>query len=258
LSDELEERLQGFPFEVQAILSRLPPAANPAQAFESMKRRLTESLYQRLFVALLGLKTWVRLREQGKAAQFLGGARHRALTGQLGNFRFRLPLLESLNARAGIVLDVLDSLPGDPWGGGSQRFPVEPFTRAWGFYVSYHVTGEGLTRLHRMLPRFDAATYWKVMQESLRQGLAKGTGHVKLAQLLNSIHKGAGEAGLLALVELLREPPGTLRFVLNQALAPLPDLSLDERLSQFERWAALVNEARRHSLANAIRPGEIE
>jgi hypothetical protein len=258
LSDELEERLQGFPFEVQSILSRLPPAPNPAQAFESMKRRLTESLYQRLYVALLGLKTWLHLREQNKAAQFLGGTRHRALTGQLGNFRFRLPLLESLNARAGIVLDVLDSLPGNQWGGGSQRFPVEAFTRAWGFHVSYRVTGEALTGLNRMLPRFDAPTYWKVMQESLRQGLARGTVDLQLAELLSQIHTGSGAEGLRALVELLQEPPGTLRFVLHQAAAPLAEGSMAERLEQFGRWAALVIEARQRSLSNAIRPGDTE
>jgi hypothetical protein len=252
LSDELEEKRAALPFEIHAILRRLPPTANPTQAFQAMQRRLSESLYQRLYGALLELKAWIRLREQGRAAEYLGGKRHRALKGQLSNFRFRLPLLRSMNARVGIVLDVLEA---SPEGGRALRFPVEPFARAWSHFVSYRVTGEALHRARSLLPRFDAPTYWRAMDEAVRQAVARGPGHFHVVHLLGRLRERAGDRGLRVLTDLLQQPPGTWRFVIHQALAePPPGEPSEARLAQLDAWAELVLEARRRSLEHAILP----
>lgn len=259
LSDELEAKRAALPFEIHAILSRMPPrsgtAEKPAQAFQAMQRRLAESLYQRLYTALLGLKTWLRLREQGKHQDFLGGERHRALKGQLSNFRFRLPLLRAMNARLGIVLDILDAHPEE----GRAGFPIEPFARAWSHFVSFRVTGEALAGSPRLLPRFDAAAYWRGMDQAVRQALARGAGYFHVVYLLGRLRERAAaeakEDGLRVLAGLLPDPPGTWRFVIQQALSPALEGDPAARLVQLDEWAGIVLEARRRSLEHAIGTG---
>lgn len=250
LSDELARQRDAFPFEVHAILQRMPPAKDPDKAFNALRRRISQSLYQRLYTALLDLKTWLRVADQGRAESFLAGERHAALKGQVSNFRFRRPMLASLNVRLGIVLDALEASPA---GDKAKRFPVEAFGRAWSYYVSYRVTGQALEADGGLLPKFDAARYWQAMDAAIEQALGRGPDHFRLVALLRDLDREAG-GDLAVLAELLLDPPGTFRFLVNQALAA-GDGEAPGR-EQIARWAGTVMAARAERLKHRITAGE--
>ncbi|MEE8555438.1 MAG: hypothetical protein V3T00_06230 [bacterium] len=258
LSEELEAQLAAFPFEVHTLLQRMPPAANPDKAFRALQRKLSQSLYQRLYTALLDLRTWFQARERGRNEAFLKGARHRSLKSAVHNFTFRRPLLRAMNARLGIVLDSIEAAPS----AGREarpRSPVEAFSRAWSYFVSFRVTGEALAAQPALLPRFDARKYEQAMERAVTRAIGRGPGHFHLVHLLGCIRRRAGAEGLRALTEMLLDPPGTLRFVVNQALAPPPESGappLEERLEQLEQWAGAVLAARETTLRNRIVVGE--
>ncbi len=87
--------------------------------------------------------------------------------------------------------------------------------------------------------------------------MSERPGPAHLAFCLREIHRLAGEAQLDVLLELLRNPSGTFRFTVSQALAPPPEgQGSGERLEQLTRWAQLVVQAREASRRNAIMAGE--
>ena len=99
------------------------------------------------------------------------------------------------------------------------------------------------------------------MDQAVTRAIGRGPGHFHLVHLLGCIRRRAGAEGLRALTEMLLDPPGTLRFVVNQALAPSPESgapTLEERLDQLEQWAVAVLAARETTLRNRIVVGESE
>ena len=261
LSEDLARKKTAFPFEVHELLARMPPTDNPQRAFKSLSNKLINSIYQRLYTALLIIDAWSRQRDQGREEAFRASERFQSLKGQLANFRFRLPLLDALHIKIGVVLDVAESAGAQDGARKTRRrFPVEGFTRAWAHLIP-HVLIAGYFNKKGTVKGFDPAQYWQSVEDSLRQQVAEAPGPYHLAYCLRQVHAGAGGDGIAVLLELLRNPSGTFRFTVNQALAPAAGEqagSPDKRLQQLAKWADVVVQARQASLKNAIVPGEAD
>lgn len=248
LSPEMARRKAQFPLEVHAIMTRLPPQFDPEQRFRSLCKRIENSIYQRLYHAFLLLRHGLRLASQGKSLKEAGALG--ALKGLAAYFRFRRPLLEAHFARMGVVLDLAEATALAERKRQS-RFPVEPFTRAWGQFIAHALLADWLARNPGRPASFDAAHYWRSVEEVLNAQCATAD-VARLALLLRRVQVRLGTDGLAALAEMLRAPSGTFRFALNQAAAPGahgPDW--DGRL---ERWVEAICRVREARLRNAIRP----
>jgi hypothetical protein len=259
LSEELERKKAAFPFEVHALMGRMPPSDNPQRAFKSLSNKLTNSIYQRLYTALLIIDAWSRQGEQGRGGEFRSSGRFQSLKGLLANFRFRTPLLEAMYIKIGVVLDVAETAGADKKNRrGGQRFPVEGFARAWSHLIP-HVLITGYFTQKGNVKGFDPAHYWRSVEDSLKAQVAAKAGPYHLAYLLRQVHAAAEEDGIAVLMELLKNPSGTFRFTVNQALAPPVGeaaQSAEKRLEQLANWAQVVVQARQSSLKNAILPGQ--
>jgi hypothetical protein len=244
LSPEMERRKAEFPLEVHALMTRLPPQANPEQRFKSLSQRIEHSAFQRLYHAFMLLRHGIRLSAQGKGFKESGA--FGTLKGLAANFRFRRPLLESHFARMGVVLDLAEAT-AQREATRKARFPVEPFSRAWGQFIAHALLADFLTR--RRQAGFDPGRYWQAVEGALRQQAPRAA-LPRLALLLRRLQVRLGQDGIAALVSQLRQPSGTLRFTLAQALAPqAPGADL---AAQIERWVDTICLVREARLRNAI------
>jgi hypothetical protein len=71
----------------------------------------------------------------------------------------------------------------------------------------------------------------------------------RIVLLLRRLQLRFGRDGITALASMLRQPSGTLRFTLNQALAME---RADDLPGQLERWTDAVTRVREARLRNAI------
>jgi len=218
LSEELQSKLNAFPLEVHTILTRLPPAENKQRQFEALSQRMRNALHQRLYHALVLLRHAVRLREAGKAEAFKASLAFQTLKGYAANFRLRLPLLTSLFARLGVVVDLAEA-SGTAAGGpaGRVRFPQQAFTRAWGQFAAHVVLG-GLLAGRRQ-KGFDPRAYWSQVDAGMRDAAGKSA-QARLAYLLRRYYLRCGDIDLGSLAAQLKGPSGTFRFAVSQAAQP--------------------------------------
>ncbi|MCZ6729615.1 MAG: hypothetical protein O7C61_07880 [SAR324 cluster bacterium] len=259
LSDELQQKKAAFPFEVHALLERMPPSGNPDKAFKSLSNRISNSIYQRLYTALMLIDLWGKQRDQGRSQTFMASGRFQTLRGLLANFRFRRPLLEALYIEIGVVLDYAESAGGEEVGRSQdKRFPLDGFARAWSHLIP-HVLIAGFFARKGNVKGFDPGKYWEGAEESLRLQVGGSPGPYHLAYCLRQIHAATDGDGIAALLDLLRNPSGTFRFTVKRALAAPPEGqadSVEARMAQLDKWADVVVQARAASLANAIMPGQ--
>ncbi len=234
----------------------MPPADNQDKAFKSLSHKLTHSIYQRLYTALLVVSAWGKNREQGKDKAFRASERFKGLKGAVANFSFRRPLLQSCFVRIGVLLDYAEAAGAARATRKRGRFPVEGFARAWALYIP-HLLVAGFFARQGAGKGLDAGKYRESVEASLREQAGGKAGPPHLAYCLREIHRESGEEGLAVLLELLRNPTGTFRFTVGQALAPPPEgQTPEERLEQLSRWAGVVLQARAARVKNAILPGD--
>jgi hypothetical protein len=246
LSQEMERRKAQFPLEVHAIMTRLPPLPDPERRFQSLCRRIEHSVYQRLYHAFLLLRHGLRLAAQGKSIKETGALG--TLKGLAANFRFRRPLLEAHFARMGVVLDLAEAAALAERK-RKTRFPVEPFTRAWGQFIAHALLADFLACAPTAPAGFDSARYWQAVEQALRTQAA--TAQVpRLALLLRRLQARLGGGGIAALAEMLRAPSGTLCFTFNQAAGL--DAGGADLDTQMERWVEAICRVREARLRNAI------
>lgn len=258
LSDELQQQRAAFPLEVHALMQRLPPAPSPDKLFKSLSKRISNGIYQRLYTALILFQAWFRARDQGREERFTQSEQFDRLKSLMANFRFRLPILEGLTLRLGVVLDMADAMGPDDGAGtaASRHMPREGLRRAWGQYLPHTLVHSFFAEGQR-LPGFDAQTYMARVEQALRAQVTQGAGPAHLALLFQQLEHAAPGDGLALLIEQLHEPSGTWRFAVSQALAPPPEKLAGDgeaRLAQLTGWARLVLEAWEHSRRNAIQP----
>lgn len=257
LSEELQQQRAAFPLEVHALMQRLPPAPSPDKLFKSLSKRIGNSIYQRLYTALILFQAWFRARDQGREERFTQSEQFERLKSLMANFRFRLPILAGLTLRLGVVLDMADAAgAGDEGGTTSLRIPREGLRRAWGQYLPHTLVHSFFAEAQR-LPGFDPQNYMARVEQALRAQVTQGSGPAHLAFLLQQLEHAAPGDGLALLIEHLRRPSGTWRFAVSQALAPPPEKLAGDgeaRLAQLTGWASLVLEAWEHSRQNAIVP----
>ena len=262
LSEALAHKKAAFPLEVHALMSRMPPAENPEKAFRALSKRVENSFYQRLYNALLITHAYLRARRMGRSEAFLGSERYRTLKGLMANFKFRQPLLQGLFVKIGIVLDFAEARHEPGEAKPLRRFPLQAFRRSWGQFIPHALIAEYFGGAEGA-PGFDAGSYWQKADATFRAGLGEGTGN--LVYLLRRIHEeasseGSGEGpgeGLRVLAELLKNPSGTFRFSVGQALAATSGEAPDEAgelSARLEKWAALVLTTRAAGLKHAIPP----
>jgi hypothetical protein len=246
LSPEMERQKEAFPLEVHALLTRLPPAADPGKRFRALSQRIENSVHQRLYHAFVLLRQGLRMRERGRS--FVDSPHFPALKAVAANFRHRRPLLEAHFARLGVVLDLAEAAERQAEA-GRERFPVQPFTRAWGQFASHALLAEFLAA--RGQAGFDPDRYWRAVEAQMKKQLAQDAPAPRLAYLLRRIQARQGPRGLSSLAALLRDPSGTFRFTMRQAANASPQ----EALEHTERWAEAVLRVREARLRNAILPG---
>ncbi|MBI3992022.1 MAG: hypothetical protein HY342_02015 [Candidatus Lambdaproteobacteria bacterium] len=268
LSDELAQQREAFPLEVHALLQRLPRTEHPERAFKSLSRKIANSIYQRLYGSLVLVQAWIKARDQGTAQTFVASERFTRLKAALANFRFRRPLLEALFLRLGVVLDAAEAQgPTDTGASRKLRLPRDELTRAWSGFLP-HVLLVSFFADGTRLPKFDAARYRRRVVASLARQAAAGQGAARLTTLLHHVYAGAEDEGLAPLLEQLRSPTGTWRFVVQQALAPpagarpidvpkrgpgeAPAEDEDDGLQRLHALADVLLRARTSSQRNAI------
>ena len=262
LSEELERKRNAFPLEIQALMSRFPPPDNPGKRFNSLRKKLENSLHQRIYHALVLMRQWIRQRESGRGEAFAKSAGHGTLKGLVANFRFRRPLLESLFIRIGVVLDVAErrsGTEGGTRGGGRTRFPTGAFSRAWGQFAA-HALLSGYIATNNALRGFDPEAYWsQVMaphrERAAREGAVGET--ARLTVMLHALFDQAGEEGLPVLAEVLRQSAPSFRHAVGLALKPPPEGKTPAQwLDRLTAAAGAVLKARESSLQYAIVVGE--
>ncbi|MCH8888007.1 MAG: hypothetical protein IIC13_15600 [SAR324 cluster bacterium] len=258
LSEELERKRNAFPFEVQALMSRSPPPDNPAKRFKTLRKKMENSLHQRLYHALVLLRQWIRQRESGRGEAFAKSAGHETLKGLVANFRFRRPLLESLFIRIGVVLDVAErqTAPGGVGGsGGRARFPTGAFSRAWGQFAA-HALLSGYIAATNALGGFDPERYWEQVMAPHRERAARedtGGETARLTVVLHALFSQAGGEGLPVLAEVLRQGAPSFRYAVGLALKPPPEGKTPAQwLERLAAAAGAVLKARESSLQYAI------
>ncbi|MEE8434320.1 MAG: hypothetical protein V3S64_05980 [bacterium] len=261
LSEDLERKRNAFPLEVQALLSRFPPSDSPEKLFKTLRKKLENSLHQRIYHALVLMRQWIRQRDSGRGGAFAKSAGHETLKGQVANFRFRRPLLESLFIRIGVVLDVAERQTGGGGsGGGRTRFPTGAFSRAWGQFAA-HALLSGYIVANNALRGFDPERYWAQVMAPHRKRAAKdgtaGEGAAgetaRLTVVLHALFDQAGGDGLRVLAEVLRQGAPSFRYAVGLALKPPPEgRTPNQWLERLAAAAGAVLKARESSLQYAI------
>ncbi|MDH4225233.1 MAG: hypothetical protein OEW12_06265, partial [Deltaproteobacteria bacterium] len=238
LSPRMEAARKRFPLEVHTLLRKMPLVADKARMFAHLSKKMRANIYQRLYVALAGLKQWIQQQKAGEGAGFIQSERYKELKAAVYNFRFRRESAEALHVRSGIVLDLAEAADPDELSGKTrpiQRIPLEDFTRGWSHYISHQVIGQFLSAHPQKLPGFQPDRYFKTVDGGVVGQLQKGGGHYPLVYLLFCLHRLAetrstengglfrglpGGAGLAFVTDLMRNPFGTFRFAVLQALRP--------------------------------------
>ncbi len=254
LSDELQSRLNGFPLEVHAILTQLPPQEDKQKQYDTLAQRIRNALHQRLYHALVLLRHALRQREAGKAAAFKGSPSYQTLRGYAANFRLRLPMLRSLFARLGVVVDLAEA-SGGAFGtaAGRVRFPQQAFTRAWGQFAAHATAGGWLAE--RRQKGFDPRRYWEQVDAALRDAVRSGSSaQARIVTLLRRYHLRTGEPDLLHLVTQLKGPSGTFRYAIFQA-AQEPKARADGALAALDEIVSALWEARQGQEKHALEVG---
>ncbi|HEX7927733.1 MAG TPA: hypothetical protein VF678_09085, partial [bacterium] len=201
------------------------------------------SAYQRIYHAFLLLRHGMRQAAQGK--KFSEGEQWGTLKGLAANFRFRRPLLDAHFARMGVVLDLAEAAAQAERKRGA-RFPVEAFGRAWGQFIAHALLVDFLMR--RRQAGFDPARYWQAVERTLEVQASAPV--PRLVLLLRHLQRRMGHNSIAALVSLLRQPSGTLRFTLNQALEFDPKAG--GLLAQVQRWVDAIVRVREGRMRNEI------
>lgn len=278
LGDTLLRQQQGFPLEVHGYLQNFPPLApgeKGEKRFKALSKKLEGHLHQRLYNAMVVLKHWLRLREASRDESFPATPKYQALKGAAANFRFRLPLLQALLARVGVIIDLVEeegaamstrnavgtgSTGGTGDSAGRQRFPVAQVSRAWGQFVAHALvagyfdnttrdqkTRDGAAPGQGGIKGFQARIYLqgvgaRLKKQALQAGGKGGSG--QLMYLLHQVYVHGGADALPMLVETLKEAPASFRFTVSQAINPAAKATTpEERLAQLDAWAhALVRE----------------
>ncbi len=259
LSDELEAKRTAFPLELHGLMARFPPVEEPTRLFNTLRKRLESHLHQRLYHALTLLRHGMQRSDTGRGEAFAASEHFQTLKGLVANFRFRLPLLESLFLRIGVVLEVAEH---DPQAAETRtRFPVEDFSRAWGQFAAHALLAGYLGHVRR-LQGFDPARYWQRVEARLDAQLAAGNAGAHLLYLLRRLQvlavqaEGAGDGaatGLPVLGAILRSSTPAFRFAVAQALRPRPeDKDAAAWRERLDALADSVLQARARSLRNAI------
>ena len=256
LSDDLEQQKATFPFQVHALVERMPGEEDPAKAFKRLSKRINNSLYQRLYHAIMLLQTWIRAHIKGQGAGFISTEGFQTLKGQAANFRFRKPMLEALYLKLGVLLELAEVQNKATPTTSAKRFPTSAFTKSWGQFIPHAVLADYIG-FKGGLRGFDQGAYWQSIEQGMQTQTQKDSPTHRLALMLRELHKQGG--GLNVFPELLENPPGTLRFVVHQALHPPPkyqQLSPEEQLAQVPNWAATILRTLEARRKNTIRPGD--
>lgn len=252
LSDELEKKKQRFPLEVHNLLNQMPAAENPRKKFESLSKKLKNSLHQKLYTALLLGDAFLKAKREGSGGNFAQSEQFATFKGLLANFRFRLPLLEALHIKSGVVLDMAD-LDKE---GGKQRFPAAEYTKAWSQFIP-HALLVSFFEGSKQLPGLDTDQYQKTVLGPLTEAVKKSPGPHCLTYFLNCLHRKKGGEGLSTLSNMMAQPNGTFRFTINQVLNMKDKMTGEERLAQLEHWAGVLLEAWLTREKYVIQPGDL-
>src|SRR5262249_14850233 len=99
---------------------------------------------------------------------------------------------------------------------------------------------------------FDMTRYWEGVERVLSAQAAQAP-VPRLVLLLRRLQLRLGKDGIAGVVALLRQPSGTWRFTLNQAVEQ--QVTPAELGAQLERWVDAIARVREARLRNAIVPG---
>ena len=254
LPQEVQKQVEQFPLEVFRLVKLAKEAyPNTPCTYEGLQKRMTRTVYQRIYAAQSSLVRSIRLLQRGDVAEWLASPHHQALQNALAYFKARHKPLSSLCTKVNVVLQLAEQHHAKQ---KSRSIGLNTLAQGWAGFIS-HVLVMSLFCLEKK--RISPARYWKSTRALWQKQMAAQHPAAYTSWLFYRIYQLAAEqqsATALASVRiLLHQAPDSLRFALHQCshlAQSTPDLV--QATTRLNRLAKTVYYNHLRSQKHAIQP----
>ena len=260
LGPQLQAQAQKFPLRLVKLLPKTLPVEQWSQEVAAMKKKYTQSIYQKIFEALVYLKHWIEALGLRKNEMFLASAEYEAHQKLMKHFKFRETALLELQSMLGVAQDYSELLKLKP---RHSAFPLQAFKKAWSYVSSsilIHRYYESMNRLSAPRPRFNGEKYMAVIEQYVLQQMQRGVAHAPLSFLFLMIYRMKKEQGLSFLLYILQNPQASLQHALTQVMLPVaetdsPQEQQKKHLERLKKNSDFLIKVYEKRLEMAILPG---
>ncbi len=234
LGPQLKAEAQNFPLRLLKYLPKTLPAQQWSKETKALRKKYTNSIFQKIFEALIYLKHWIGALLERKEGLFLESEEHKKLKQLLHNFKFREPMLQELLSTLGIVQDYSEVLKIKP---RQSVFPLQAFKKAWSYVCSsilIHQYYEHMNQLEGTQRRFNGAKYMAAIEKYVSHQFARGVDYAPIVALFLLIYKQKKERGLEFLLYLIHNPQASFAYALRQMMTPSESDSLEEKKQEHQ------------------------
>ncbi len=264
LTTELKKEQQQFSLRLMKLLSHERPVSEWKAEHRELQEMYANSIYLKLWEALLGLHRWIALPLQDATVDPLEDKRVQRLQQLRRNFQFRLKSMQQAQSTAGVLTECAEQFLTDH---KHQRFPLSEFRKAWSYFISSilitryygeHAAKQGAKQ------RFNAEKYMNSIHEFVQRQAQRGVSYYHLVWLFLKLYERKQSDGnaLPFLLYMIHYPQASLRFVFHQVLAPAPEgrdyatEELPKRQQRLDEYCETLLKVYENRLENAILPAE--
>ncbi len=257
---QLKQQEQKFPLYLIKLLPKTLPVQEWSKETKSLQKKYKNSIYQKIFEALIYLKHWLVARLERKEELFLESEEHKKLQQLSYNFKFREPTLHELKTTLGITHDYSDVLKLSH---KQTSFPLQSFKKAWSYVSSsilIHLYYEHMNELGSSPRKFNSKQYMQAIEQYVFHQIDRNVDFARLIALLLFIYKEKKGEGLKYLLYLLQNPQASLQYAFNQVMLPFPEsMSLEDKrnecIKRLEQYRDYLIEVYEERIATDILPG---
>ncbi len=266
LRPQMQQEASQFPLRLIKLLPKTLPVQQWSKEVKALQKKYTNSIYQKIFEALIYLKHWAYSELERDAPSFVDSEEHKKLHQLLSNFKFREPMLQQLRLTLGVTQDygeLLKAQQKQPISSKSSIFPLQSFKRAWSYFISsllIYLYYQELGKNPKARRPINPDKYMKVIRNYVMQQMERGTDYAMIVGLFLILNQHKGKHGLEFLLYIIHTPHLSLKYALNRIIAPLPDdLPPDQkkkrRLELLNQQKDLLLRVYEERIHNDILPG---
>ncbi len=260
LGPQLKQQEQKFPLYLIKLLPKTLPVQQWSKETKALQKKYKNSIYQKIFEALIYLKHWLQARLERKEEVFLESAEHKKLQQLSYNFKFREPTLHELKTTLGITHDYSDILKLSH---KRSIFPLQAFKKAWSYASSsilIHLYYEHMNKVGNSPRKFNSNQYMHAIEKYVFHQIDRNVDFACLIALLLFIYKEKKGRGLQFLLYLIHNPQTSLQHAIHQVMLPFADsVSREEKrrqcLERLEQYRDYLIEVYEERIATDILPG---